>query len=84
MNINTSLDKLEDLFMAISLNIAAKNADMIFQNWFGMLDEERKCYTDFTQDDFADVFPIFIKKDCECLLFIMTQYLWFYGMNSGC
>ena len=66
-----------------SINIAAENADLIFRNWFGIFDEHLRCYSEFTQDDFVDVFPTFAKKDCEYLPFILTQYLWFYGKFIG-
>jgi hypothetical protein len=72
------MESLRNTFLK-DITISAENADTIFRNWFGILDEGRKCYSEFTQTNFVSVFPSFERKDCEYLPFIMTQYLWFYG-----
>jgi len=61
------------------LKINADTSDQIFKNWFGIFDENRKCYSQLSQENFISVFPDFSPNECEYLPFIVTQYLWFYG-----
>lgn len=59
--------------------VQSKNADAIFFEWFGELDEANKSYSKLSKKDFVKIFTDFKERDCEYLPFIITQYLWFYG-----
>jgi len=61
------------------VNVSSENADSIFENWFGILDETQRDYTKFNHEGFTQIFPDFPSNTCEFLPFIVTQYLWFYG-----
>ncbi|MDD5343180.1 MAG: hypothetical protein PHW12_02025, partial [Smithella sp.] len=65
------------------MEVAAENADAIFEHWFGKLDEINKEYEKFSQNQFSEIFPHFSTNACEYLPFIVTQYLWFYGKYYG-
>lgn len=65
-----------------NLTISSDYCDQIFDNWFGVFDEETKSYSKISQDLFKEIFPDFISRaDYQCLPFIVTQHLWFYGKS---
>lgn len=65
------------------LAISSDNADRIFNRWFGFFDEEYKCYSSFSKEQFRKVFPDFEGMHYEYLPFIITQYLWFYKFRKN-
>ncbi len=70
--------KLKDTLRG--LEVSSGNADQIFDNWFGIYDEENQTFRNISYDVFTIIFPDFIaRKEYKCLPFIVTQYLWYYG-----
>jgi len=65
------------------INVTSENADCIFENWFGVLDETKRDYRKFNREEFTKIFPDFPSNAYEYLPFIVTQYLWFYGKYCG-
>lgn len=62
-----------------NIKVHADDADKIFSNWFGILNENQHQYSLISQNQFISIFPDFLPSECEYLPFIMTQYLWFHG-----
>jgi hypothetical protein len=62
------------------INISNEKADEIFNNWFGTYNTDYKEYSNISHELFKYIFPDYIsRKDYNCLPFIVTQYLWYYG-----